>query len=412
MKRLFLILIAFFFVICAKSQIDTIYKNALSKSLIGTWNWVGSNAGLSGMGFGGPNENGYKIRIVIYLNKNSNNLEYSTFKNDTLKKQGIFNIIGFNSSTKIWQIKSILTNEQSEIINPFDTTFKNDMIIYNNDSILFYNNSCSDCYGYIYKKVTPLTVNAGKDTSYCRFYGSIILGGTPTAIGGLAPYKYKWKIYFLQLDSIIDTTETIANPVFSRLSNGTYVMKVTVSDALNNSVTDSVIISNSTFALKLCCGVVQSVNGDSVELSTHFIGGIGPRKYIWSPMTGLSNPYIEKPKAKPTFPNITYYVKVTDSLGCYATDWGMTVTNIKNGDLYTGFVSHKNPILNSGTMNFTSELLGSILQIVSVGGIIQYQSKIESESIPLGSLIPTSGIYFYTLTNSQNQIIRGSFIKE
>jgi hypothetical protein len=267
---------------------------------------------------------------------------------------------------------------------------------------------------------TPLVVDAGKDTNYClsSTNGLLNLGGNPTSTGGVAPYGYSWTIYnkttkqplTILTDSNINL---IANPSFTMIGgNGLFVFKVSVTDSKGNKASDSITIGISSFIEILCCGIRESLNGDSVELSTHIENGIKPYTYKWMPTIGLSNPNIEKPKAKPTYPYITYYVTVTDSLGCSITDWGMTVTDIQNGDINTGFVSYKNPISNSGTMNFTSELIGSKLQIVSVGGEVQYQTKVEEESIPLGSLIPTAGIYFYTITTTQDKVVSGSFVRE
>ena len=69
-------------------------------------------------------------------------------------------------------------------------------------------------------------------------------------------------------------------------------------------------------------------------------------------------------------------------------------------------------ISNNRTINFTPELLGSTLQIVSIGGVVVYQTKIEAESLPVGSLLPVAGVYFYRLTTPVGKVINGSFVKE
>jgi len=88
------------------------------------------------------------------------------------------------------------------------------------------------------------------------------------------------------------------------------------------------------------------------------------------------------------------------------------LTDIKDGELSTGFVSFKNPISNSGTMNFTSDLLGSTVQVYRVNGVVQYQTKVEELSIPLGTLIPTAGVYFYRVTTPLGKLITGRFVRE
>ena len=271
---------------------------------------------------------------------------------------------------------------------------------------------------------TPLTADAGKDTTYCYNNDTpphdILLGAKTTAIGGVPPYTYNWTMYSMntgtELTFLSDyKLNNLANPSISlSISNDIYKFKVVVKDSKDSIAFDSLIIGYSYFYGLLCCGTIDGIGKDSVLLLNNQVGGgLKPISYKWTPSIGLSNDTIAHPKAKPVFPNITYYVEETDSLGCKFKDsWGIIVTDIKNGNLNTGFVSYKNPVSNSGSMDFTTELLGSKLQIVSVSGIVQYQTKVENESIPLGSLISTTGIYYYTLTTPIGTILSGSFIRE
>ena len=271
------------------------------------------------------------------------------------------------------------------------------------------------------KAQTPLKADAGKDTVYCfnsEKSGNVVLGANPTASGGVSPYTYSWIIYSQRTGNILsflsdNNMNHDSNPSFSYHSSDVYVCKVIVSDVNNTVAVDSSIIGISYLDRLLCCGIIDGTSGDSILLNSQIEGGVKPIEYKWSPIIGLSNPYIKSPKAKAFYPNITYYEEVIDSLGCKLKDeWGVTITDIKNGDLKTGYVSYKNPVSSSGTMNFTSELIGSNIRISSVTGTVLYQTKIEEPSIPLGSIIKTPGIYYYTVATTQGKVISGSFIKE
>jgi hypothetical protein len=296
---------------------------------------------------------------------------------------------------------------------------------------------------------TPLTVDAGKDTSYCikmnysgyrdsSNYTTIKIGGISTAIDGTPPYSYSWKMYSkttrkqfnLLADSGIDHK---ANPEL-KISNNYYfnatqndslndrfIFKVIVMDSNKATVEDSCIITISRYGMpniyfggpSIPC--MEIFTKDSIQLGPcNIVGGIPPfSSFKWMPTYGLSNPNISNPKAVLVsgYNYTNYSVSFIDSAGCTLNS-GMTLTDIKDGDLNTGFVTYKNPITNNGTMNFTSDLLGSIVQVYSINGVVHYQSKVEELNIPLGSVISTAGIYFYRVITPLGKLITGRFVRE
>ena len=277
----------------------------------------------------------------------------------------------------------------------------------------------------------PLIINPGKDTNYCvnleNLSKSIYIGSRPTAKGGNPPYKYKWELYSKDTRVVYNllhsqNVDTLANSSIrfsNQLLNGIYVLKLTVTDNNQTKKTDSCYIGISVMINTLNISVKELIN-DSITLQKSSLnGGVPPFSYHWKPEIGVSNPFIAEPKAKPII-DISlhnyqdYQVEITDAIGCKTIDNGTRVFVKPTGieELHSEKITNPNPVSNSGTINFTTELLGSILQIVSVGGAVVYQTKVEAESLPVGSLLPVAGVYFYRLTTPLGKVINGSFVKE
>lgn len=131
-------------------------------------------------------------------------------------------------------------------------------------------------------------------------YGTSTGSATVIAYGGVPPYQYIW--------STGATTATITN-----LAVGTYT--VTVTDANGCMVADSVsltnlnppIVTSHTSTDVLCYG------DNTGTASLTVTGGTSPYQYNWSPNAGNG----------PSLTNLyagTYYVTVTDNVGCLAYD--------------------------------------------------------------------------------------------
>ena len=99
-----------------------------------------------------------------------------------------------------------------------------------------------------------IVADAGKDTAFCSdIPNSIVIGGNPTASGGVPPYKYTWYGYYqyggkkILASSILEDT-TVANPV---LIEGpvfdSVVLYVHVADLNDNSHIDSIRLRRSSY---------------------------------------------------------------------------------------------------------------------------------------------------------------------
>ena len=179
---------------------------------------------------------------------------------------------------------------------------------------------------------TPLKADAGSDIIVCQ-EEEIVLGGNPSASGGLRPYTYTWSGKHFDLkypegipswiyasDILDDTTKS--NPVITELRNvpeewTTYYLKV--EDAEGTIMYDSVRIIKSLFLVGGPYKLPVTVHkGDSVQ----FFGNISLfsnfeplSEYRFSPAHGLSDSTDIYGWAKPDT-SITYYLEAVNSAGC------------------------------------------------------------------------------------------------
>ena len=141
--------------------------------------------------------------------------------------------------------------------------------------------------------------------------GSILLGGSPTASGGVPPFIYSWT------PTTGLSSSTIANPIATINANIGYIL--TITDATGCQDTDSVfVLFNSTgpfaeagFGNDTMCSGGTIILGGAPTGS----GGIAPYTYSWLPASGLNDPAAANPTAAITG-NITYVVTITDANGC------------------------------------------------------------------------------------------------
>ncbi|MCI5057776.1 MAG: T9SS type A sorting domain-containing protein [Flavobacteriales bacterium] len=172
-----------------------------------------------------------------------------------------------------------------------------------------------------------LTCEAGSDTVICNFEGYdtlMILGGNPTALGGVPPYNYHWDIMYTDtLGNNLWTTANTANPLLYNNINynnaGLIRVFLQVSDANGATSIDSLKIRLSTFIFTLDYKFAHIDAGDSVMLYKSAYGGIEPWTVSWSPgasVTDSSNIYTYASPANTT----SYQLNITDFGGCSTYD--------------------------------------------------------------------------------------------
>jgi|GEM_PF-1027244 len=131
--------------------------------------------------------------------------------------------------------------------------------------------------------------------------------------GGEAAYSYSW----LPVDGLSDPN--IKNPVAKPLATTTYT--VTVTDA-NNCTTTAQVTINVRDPLSATASaddyIIGTCPASRSNLNVTVTGGETAYTYSWLPVTGLNDPNVKNPVAKPAA-TTTYTVTVTDNNGCTTT---------------------------------------------------------------------------------------------
>ena len=240
---------------------------------------------------------------------------------------------------------------------------------------------------------SSLTAEAGTGGAFCTGSGdSVMLGGYPTAVGGVPAYTYTWSPAGLNL-------RNPANPVAYPIASTTYYL--TITDALGCTATDSSIVrvfpamtAQAGRDTAVCAGSPVILGGSPTAS-----GGSGSGyTYVWSPATDISNITLSNPIASP-FTSIDYAVTATDGNGCKATDH-MIIT------------VRPNPVAQAGPdKSITACPLDSVVigdNPAATGGTLPYifswspATGLSSTSVPnpIVTGIGSTQTYILTLTDS------------
>ena len=167
----------------------------------------------------------------------------------------------------------------------------------------------------LYEVVTPVAANAGVDKTVTPSAPSVQIGGSPTALGGTAPYTYLWS----PSGSLDDAT--LANPTATLSAPGTTTYTVTVTDSLSVTSSDTMTVTWPALAANAGADKSLTPSAPSAVLggSPSAIGGTPSYTYKWTPSTGLSSDSVANPTASPAVTTV-YTLEITDSALVVASD--------------------------------------------------------------------------------------------
>jgi len=183
------------------------------------------------------------------------------------------------------------------------------------------------------------TANAGYSVHRCSTDSTVMLGGSPSAIGGTPPYTYEWWITpipyippsfpYLFASNILNDT-TISNPTLiytgSSFIGDSITFYLRITDNVGCQSIDSVLLTTSHFGVHVYTWSYNIYQGDSIYLNQvpNVGGGFGNSTYSWAPTHGLNIANLPSGFwAKPDT-SIAYTATVIDSKGCQKTGGGPT----------------------------------------------------------------------------------------
>lgn len=169
-----------------------------------------------------------------------------------------------------------------------------------------------------------LAASAGNDKTICPG-GSVTIGGSPTASGGLPPYSYSWS------PATGLSATNIANPTASPTANTLYT--VTVTDD-----TGAVQTSSATVYMHILSYISAGRDTSVCENITAQIGStanVAGISYAWSPALLVSDSTSPTPVANPGTNTVTYTLTATVA-GCPPKTDNVTITVIPTPHLNAG----------------------------------------------------------------------------
>lgn len=260
--------------------------------------------------------------------------------------------------------------------------------------------------------------DAGPDQAVCIKFWYLVpefqIGGNPTAVGGISPYSYDWKVYGKSWESsslfdISDRFDNISssNPIWREKSSGFELIDfyLAVTDAQGNSCKDTMRVEFSFLNINIMeYNVVAIEEGDSTwlnayhnDLPTHTVTQIK-----WNPIYGLSDSIGEIVRASPDSYTI-YRPYFTDILGCvhegapqFVSVYPLSVLENQKQSNQPFYSSESNALVSKSSIPLSNQIA-----IYSIEGkLIEVLNPSNTNTWQLGDY--KSGIYFAAFS-AQNQ---------
>lgn len=198
------------------------------------------------------------------------------------------------------------------------------------------------------------TVTAGPDASFCEGEGGALISAVGS--GGSPGYSYLWScgVPSCALDSAFDN-DPVANPPVSQWY---YVQVIDINGCPSN--VDSLFV---TILPKpqVNAGPDHFLCGDAAPcqvLTPNITGAPGPYTYLWSPATGLNDPTLANPCARPDT-TTTYTLIVGGGNGC--------VSDFTTTDTLSTVIVHVNPIPVADAGGNVEICLGDSIMLQGLG---------------------------------------------
>lgn len=276
-----------------------------------------------------------------------------------------------------------------------------------------------------------LTADAGPNIVACvginGVFDSTCIGGSPSATGGVPPYTYTWEARYTYQGTYLTFTyfasdflndTTLANPTVKYPGGQNIVFRLTVTDAMGATSTDSMRVRFSLFMFTLDYYDYTLNAGDSAYfwIGANVSGGLSPQQYLWRPNHGLIDSTSICFWAKPEH-FVAYYLTITDSAGCKITGAPFYYVNV----IYQGIKQPAgqtelveigpNPAKDFIVVKISPELHGEFtLRLFDTDGKLVKETMFTDNESSLSLAGCNAGLYTYTLHKVDGLIGSGKLI--
>lgn len=267
------------------------------------------------------------------------------------------------------------------------------------------------------------TIDAGSDLFICvDKFGEVDTTIINASFNGDSSLNYRWKCEywyagqtkFTASDFMEDTTIVQAKisklDVVDNKDEIVFILEVYDSSGVAHC-SDSMVVTFSKFGAIFLPESIEINQGDTSQIYTASGNGIKPLTYKWEPNYNISDTTVEMPSVWPDTTTI-YDCIVTDSVGCvsgYSDEWKIIVKTVSINELdkqSVKLITYPNPINENTrvqTINLTN-FSSYTYQLTDIKGRLIKSDQLSSE-VNLGSVINSSGIYFF------NVYYKGELIK-
>ncbi len=256
-----------------------------------------------------------------------------------------------------------------------------------------------------------LVADAGPDQVYCNWFDTtyIVLGGDPTASGGIEPYTYMWGVDHPWGIEVFVDDPTLANPLMlypPPVGQSVWQLYLTVTDADQNVSMDTVEVVFSEFMMHTGHYIFTIDLGDTICFpEPNTFGGFPPQEYLWRPNHGLIDSIGWSMCAAPEY-TTNYYVVLTDSVGCVINGSPFVLVIVNPVDIDEQAKARNeinlfpNPAHDFITIDIDPGIQGVLMfRLFDQQGVLVFQEQLHDRQSGFDLSGLSSGLYVYNISN-------------
>ena len=216
---------------------------------------------------------------------------------------------------------------------------------------------------------------------------------------GNGPWLYQWS----NSNGVIEANNSnLPNDVLTNVGAGTYYLEMIDQSSTCNTIIDTITIENP-LPLAFNTSITLPVAGNDGEIALSITGGATPYNIQWS--NGATTDHLNNLSAG------VYEVTVTDANGCVATETYVldVTTSIADASTIAGVQIYPNPAKNNLTIAI-ADYKDTVIELYDISGKKLVTQAILSNKQLIDLAFFESGVYFYTLSNAHQVLLKGKLM--